>query len=358
MSGVFPIDPHTPTPSHGPGDVSRTPATVRDAPPGFKGSPGTMLDAKVLGRDSAGHLMLRTRNGVLAIATRARPPTGSTVTLHFRGVGAAVQAYIVGVRDDGRDERHAPRGGSPHTLAASGPAPQHGRGRAPRHGVTEGGYALTRAWPALEEALDALEDHRIDESGALTTLLARLPQPGRTLGSRLLFYLAALKRGEVRAWLDGAPLDALTRVGRDDLVTRIHADFAYLAELAATPRDNWRLYVLPVLLGGHIHQLRIFVHSPPVSESRDDAHRVVTEIDLPALGELQLDALLRRHRLDMILRSREPLAAARQAQIRDLVGRATAWGRVNGDITFTSGAWWHVLELPGADPEEPHGVVV
>ena len=358
MSGVFPIDPHTPAPERGPSYISGTPATVRDAPPGFKGSPGTMLEAKVLGRDSGGHLVLRTQNGVLAIAARASPPTGSTVTIHFRNVGAAVQAYIVGVRDDDREDRHGPGHGASARLDAAGPAPQHGQGRRARHVVAEGSTALTRAWPALEEALDALEDHRTAEPGALTALLGRLPQPGPTLGSRLLFYLAALRRGEVRAWLDGAPLDALTRVGRDDLVTRIHDDFADLSQLAAAPKADWRLYVLPVLVGGHIHQLRIFVHSPPISESRDDAHRVVTEIDLPALGELQLDALLRQHRMDMILRSRAPLASARQAQIRELVGQATAWGRVDGEITFTFGERWHFLDLPGHGAEGPHGVVI
>jgi hypothetical protein len=358
VSGVFPIDPHTPTPEHGPSYISRTPASVRDAPPGFKGSPGTMLEAKVLGRDSTGHLMLRTQNGVLTIATGARPPTGSTVTIHFRNVGAAVQAYIVGVRDDGREGRHAPaRGGSPR-LDASGPAPQHGHGGRPDRVITEGSYALTRVWPALEEALDALHDHRATEPGALTTLLARLPQPGATFGSRLLFYLAALQRGEVRAWLDGAPLDALTRIGREDLVTRIDSDFAFLADLAATPRQDWRLYVLPVLVGGHAHQLRVFVHSPPASESRDNAHRVVAETDLPALGEIQLDALLRRHRLDMILRTRTALDPTLQDRIRDLAAAAAAWGRVDGDISFTAGNRWHFLDLPSAPGDTHHQVLV
>ncbi len=353
MSGVFPIDPHTPEPEHGPSYIGRMPATIRDAPPGFKAISGTTLEGRVLGRDAAGHLMLRTSNGVLSIATGAQPPTGSTVVVQFRAVGAAVQAYIVGVRTE--TERASGTAVPAHPRpAAHAPAPyRRNRGGT----VTEGRYALTRVWPALEEALAALHADRGAQPGALPHVLARLPQPGAQLGSRLLFVLAALRHGDIRAWLGREPFTALERAGRSDLIARLEDDFAHLARFAAEDGGEWRLYVLPLFLDGHVHQVRIFVHAPPYGETRDDAHRVVAETDLPALGEIQLDTLLRRRRMDMILRTRTPLGDDPAARIRALAERARGWGRLDGDIAFESGAHWHFLDLPGQG-ETPHGLVV
>ena len=355
MSGVFPIDPHTPEPEHGPSYIGRMPATIRDAPPGFKAISGTTLEGRVLGRDAAGHLMLRTSNGVLSIATGARPPSGSTVTVQFRAVGASVQAYIVGIRTA---DSHAPppAGGHVARPAAHAPAP-YPRDRTGGSGVTEGRLALTRVWPALEEALEALHADRGTQPGALPGLLARLPQPGAQLGSRLLFVLAALRGGDLRQWLGTAPIDALAKAGRDDLIARLESDFAQLARFAADDGGAWRLYVLPLFLAGHVHQLRVFVHAPAYGQSRDDAHRVVAETDLPNLGEVQLDTLLRRHRMDMILRTRDPLDGDLAERMRALVAQACAWGRVAGEIRFEAGARWQFLDLPG-EGEKPHGLVV
>jgi hypothetical protein len=356
VSGVFPIDPHTPEPEHGPSYIGRMPATIRDAPPGFKAISGTTLEGRVLGRDAAGHLMLRTSNGVLSIATGARPPTGSTVVVQFRAVGAAVQAYIVGVRTDAEREPGTTAPAHPRP-AARAPAPYRRPPDSAGGGVTEGHDALTRVWPALEEALTALYADRGAQPGALPHLLARLPQPGAQLGSRLLFVLAALRRGDIRAWLGREPFNALERAGRGDLIARLEDDFAHLARFAAEDGGEWRLYVLPLFLDGHVHQIRVFVHAPPYGETRDDAHRVVAETDLPHLGELQLDTLLRRHRMDMILRTRTPLGEELAARIHALAAQARAWGRMDGDIGFEAGARWRFLALPGQG-ETPHGLVV
>jgi hypothetical protein len=353
VSGVFPIDPHHPAPERGPNELGRLPATVRDAPPGFKAAAGTTVEGRLLGRDAQGHLMLRTKHGVLTVAARLSPPTGSLVLLQFRTVGGAIQGYILGVRPPDEHRARPSMGGEPGRTAQGG----HGHGHAPPPpggAVTEGANALTRAWPALEEAASVLQENR---SSAVDTLLARLPRPGPDMASGLMFLLAALQRGDVRTWLGQTVLDRLSRAGRDDLVQRLEQDFGRLVRFTEDSNDHWRLYALPLLAEGRVQALRIFVHAPDPTETRADAHRVVVETQLPHLGDIQLDTLIRRRRMDMILRSREPLPETLADHIRAIQAQARDWGRMGGEITFTAGSGWRFLDLP-VSAEAPHGMVV
>lgn len=351
MSGVFPIDSHHPAPERGPSDLGRLPATVRDAPPGFKAPAGTTVEGRVLGRDAQGHLMLRTKHGVLTVAARLSPPTGSLVLLQFRVVGGAIQGYIVGVRPPGG--HRAGGGAAGESVQTSGTG--HGQSLASPGGtVAEGANALTRAWPALEEAAGALQETR---SSAVQALLARLPRPGPDMASGLMFLLAGLQRGDVKTWLGQAVLDPLSRAGRDDLVQRLEQDFARLTRFTEDSKEHWRLYALPLLVDGRIQTLRVFVHTPEPTETRANAHRVVVETQLPRLGDIQLDTLIQRRRMDMILRTRQPLPQALADHIRAIQGQARAWGRMGGEITFTAGTGWRFLDLP-VSAEAPHGMVV
>lgn len=352
MSGVFPIDPHKPAPEAGPAQIGRMPAIVRDAPPGFKATPGMMLEARVLGRDADGHLLLRTTAGVLSISAKLQPPSGSTVVLQFRTVGASVQAYIVGVRHGTTDR-------GPADMAARAPSVATGHGSPPdvQGAMTEGTGALTRAWPALEEALQALHGRSDAAPGALNALFARLPQPGANLASALLFLLSAMRGGDVRTWTGERPLTALSRLGHDDLIARLRQDFSQMARFIGDDGEPWHLYAIPVLFGDWVRTLRFFVHTPDPEETRDGAHRVVVEAELPELGEIQLDTLLRRHRMDMILRTRTALADALRERIEAIVRTAKAWGRLDGGLEFAPGPNWQFLKAPAAD-EPAHGIVV
>jgi hypothetical protein len=354
VSGVFPIDSHHHTPEPGPWQGRETPATLRDAPPGFKPSAATTLEARVLGRDAQGHLMLRTRNGVLTLATRANPPTGSDIVIQFRTVGAGVQAYILGPRAGSAGAARGPTARLPAAYGGVGHGipPQRGTG------VAEGPNALTRAWPALEESLAALGSARADRPDAIAALLGRLPQPGSQFASALLFLLAALRRGDLRAWLGSEPLSALQRIGRGDLADRLDRDFARLSGFTEEDEDHWRLYTLPVWIEGMVRPLRLFVHAPEASETRGAAHRIVVEAELPHLGQLQLDALLQTSRLDMILRSREgALDEPLRARLDALMQEALRRGRLDGSLTFQPGSKWGFLDPPV--PTEPrHGIVV
>jgi hypothetical protein len=451
--------------------------------------PGTILTATAAGRDAQGHLMLRTANGMLTLATNAQPPAGAQVTLQLRPAGAQMQAYILAIRNP--DGSHAPRQASPRgagtvvppapagahapaqagagdrlshgaplrvtvhagpqaapTVAGNGAAlprlapgdavdvrmlrvqPPEGAGQ-PAAGRIAGGDgvarplvvtgrvlpgdggagvlvrtplgtlrlplptapppgtqltldltlparpgapaaaglpplaapALTRAWPALQTALQAVQRPGVPAgevpleaalAGQGNPIAQAVPRPGPALGAGLLFLMTALKGGDLTRWLGGEPLRTLERAGRGDLAGRLKADFGQLSRLAQDAGGDWRLFALPVAGDGDVRPVRFFLRRHP----DDDAHaapdarppgRFVVELTLSALGDLQLDGLTRGPRLDAVLRTRTPLPEPLRTAITEIFDRTLDSADGYGELRFEPGEAWHFLEIAGAE---------
>ncbi|MDZ7714081.1 MAG: hypothetical protein U5L06_13725 [Rhodovibrio sp.] len=463
-------------------------SSVRQAPAGLRAATsGTIITATVAGRDGQGHLMLRTANGMLTLATQTNPPVGSTVTVQLRPAGAQMQAYILSVRapDGGpgqppaaalpgaglRRARRA-RAGCPSgaggdqlssgtplraTLVAtpssaptvdgngtslprlatgdplevrllrvqppesSAPAaasrvaggdgiarpmvvsgrvlpPDGGGGvllRTPLgtlrlplatpppagtlmtlevslparpaaaggSGARLAGPALTRAWPALTEAMAAVQRPgvpaaQIDLAQALTAagnpLAQAIPRAGPTLGAGLLFLMTALKGGDIGRWLGAEPLRTLERAGRGDLAGRLKADFGQLSRLAQDAGGDWRLFALPVIGDGDVRPIRFFLRrhdgdderAPP---DRRPPGRFVVELTLSHLGDLQLDGLTRPQRLDAVLRSRAPLPEDVASAVTRIFDDQSAAHGLYGELRFEASTNWQFIEIADAE---------
>lgn len=351
MGGVLPYQGRGPTAAEaGAAATQRVRARVHDAPAHLRAMPATVLRGEVIGDDPQGHLLVRSAHGVIALASRLRPPRGSTVTLQLRPVGARIQAYILHVVDADGATLAQP---APALPAGGGPGPS----TPPAH--DEVTAALTRLWPALDEALAVLAAHRGSEAG-LDALARLLPQPGPRLALGVLFTMAALLTGDPREWLRGSIRRALAEAGREDVTAQLDADFERLSRLAGTDSRDWRLFVVPVLAVGHVHPLRLFLRPPAAATDADAdaARRFVVELELPHLGPLQLDGLVRPPRLELILRGLAPLAPALREELQRMHARMAAITGLSGQLRFASGADWRFLPIPGDDGGDDQGVVI
>ena len=275
----------------------------------------------------AGQPVLQTPLGTLTLEIQAPLPTGSRVTLEL------------------------PNGALPQPTA---PGPSHGP--APLS-------TLAHAWPALDEALQALREVAAPGTGAIA-MPKTVPQPGPRLTSGLLFFLAALGAGDVHRWLGQQATQTLKNAGREALLSRLGQDFGQLSRLAESPAGDWRLFFLPLLNGHQVQQLRLFLrhgqhgHDGGEGDEDGDSTRFIVELELSRLGELQLDGLVRNRRLDLILRSRAPLPDFMRREIVQIFHEANGATGYEGSVGFqSSGAWRFMpIEIP-ATAVSP-GVVV
>ena len=285
-----------------------------------------VVAGRVVAGDGAGGVLLRTPLGTLRLPLSSPAPSGTLMTLEI-------------------------------TLPARSGAP------AALGGAQLAAPALTRAWPALQEAMAAVQRPGVPAaqvelaqalSAAANPLARTVPRAGPTLGAGLLFVMTALKGGDIGRWLGAEPLRTLERAGRGDLAGRLKADFGQLSRLAQDAGGDWRLFALPVIGDGDVRPIRFYLrkHDAEDEESRPQARppgRFVVELTLSRLGDLQLDGLARPQRLDGVLRSRAPLPDKIAREITRIFDDQTAAHGLYGDLRFEAGRNWHFIEIADAE---------
>jgi len=268
----------------------------------------------VVQTSAAGEPILETPLGLLRLHSAVPLPPGTALKLEVLNLSPAVPA--------------------------AGPAPAAAPPTLP---------ALAAQWTTLQEILQWLRAADPHSAGQLARQLSPgpLPTPSQPftfptlqgLSASLYFFLNALKSGDFRSFIGAQAARALEAHGKAGLLRAAEAEFAtlrhYFAEL---PPQQWQALFLPVLVENETRMLRFYVKRDRKSKSGRDRSaaadtRFVVEMELSALGAMQLDGLVRKQekqgtQFDLIIRSRAWLDDEVQQDIRRIytvVGEATGY---------------------------------
>ncbi|QJE72549.1 hypothetical protein HHL28_05050 [Aerophototrophica crusticola] len=129
-----------------------------------------------------------------------------------------------------------------------------------------------RDWPALKEAMAVLV--ATDPSLAKALAAAILPQPNKRLAANIAFFLAALRGGEAADWLGEQGEGALSKAGRQDLLSRLSEDFRAIQARAQEPLpEGWRCYALPFAEQAQVTRLQLYVRKAGTRRPRRRGRR-------------------------------------------------------------------------------------
>lgn len=284
-------------------------------------SPARLLPGSVVAHPPGGQAVVQTPIGTLSVPTYTPLPTGTQMTLEVVG---------------------QPLPPLPPPLPPSAPAAS---------GLSAQG------WPVLTQALDVLAN--ANQPQALEQLLRVMPQPDARLAASMVAFSGALRSGDVRSLLPDTSVRGLEKAGRKDVASRLKADLEGLAEEAGRPLGNgdWRLYTMPMLGGGAIEPIRLYVRKGSGDEgggksagNQSNDHRFVVDLNLTRLGRLQLDGLVRRHDklFDLIIRTDAPLDQDIRRGILGIFTNASELVGTKGTVSFQAGGRW--MEFPPAPP--------
>lgn len=202
---------------------------------------------------------------------------------------------------------------------------------------------LAQEWPALEEALTLLPLTHT----AARPLADAIPQIGPKLTSGLLFFIAAVKSGDLKQWVGGRALAALESRA-PSLVERLKGDMAQLQTLLVdSPLQQWSSAMVPMLYQGQLEHARLFFRNDSESsdgkkKKSDGDQRFIVEVDTSHLGEVQFDGFVRKSQqakqFDLIMRSSIPLPLELQQQVRATFETAMQTSGINGYLAFQQGS--------------------
>ncbi len=275
--------------------------TIAAAPGGTAATPADFIGRVVAA--TAGETMVETPVGMLALEQRLALPPGTLLALQL--------------------------------LAATPPAPPD-----------DASVTQSATWPALAQALSALDHALPDLAAQLRSDL--MPASGQQLAGTLLFLMSALNSG---AWPGAKVASALDLSGRRDLRLRLDGDIEELRQLAEPASGDWRVFVLPLLAGGLIRPVRLYLRRRAAAAApQEPGSHFILEVETSRLGALQLDGLVRPQRFDLVLRSHRPLFAEMRHEIAEIFRNATTASGLAGDISFATASRFAVAPLEALRP--------
>jgi hypothetical protein len=213
-----------------------------------------------------------------------------------------------------------------------------------------------RGATALQHVMAALT--QIDPQMAQQLMQGRIPQPNASLPSTLLFLFTFLQQGNVPGWLGAGTASMLERAGKIELISKLVEDLQQAGGLA---RDGtvgeWRTWPIPIHDGQQFQILHMYVHQDnqrqqqPRENGRQAAPqtRFLINLNMTRLGPMQMDGLVQKKQLDMIIRSERPLPPALPDELRGLYIKTLEAVGLTGNINFQTGRKnWLVVQREAA----------
>ncbi len=195
---------------------------------------------------------------------------------------------------------------------------------------------LAREWPALEGAMRALQEALGPQAAAQMTQAMVRPSPQMT--AAMLFFMNALKVGDMRSWFGNDASRALESAGRGGLLSALAEDFQTL-QRAAEPGDNgWRAFLVPVV-GDEKRPIRILTRGRRGGRGKDgsagdDGTAFLVDLELSQLGPFRLDGLVRNDLVDLWIRTTKPLPGLVRHDIKALFDGTLDRTGIQGRLAF------------------------
>jgi hypothetical protein len=297
-----------------------------------------LIQGEVISPHRDGGLLVRTPMGDVSLMTRAVLPKGSQLT--FEAVATRAPESV---------QRPMPQGQ---------PAPMEGGVIAPETMAAVKSFA--REWPALKEVMAALQAANPDV--ARSVIASVMPGANNSLASSILLFLSALRGGDMKNWLGSDATALLERRGHDDLLSRLNTDAAQFGRAAeASAQSDWRALPFPLFDGTDLQQIWAFVreHRRAGDQADKKALRFVVELELTALGGMQLDGLIQEKQFDLIVRSSRQLPQNVRQDLSGLFEGSVEATGFSGSMIFQSDTTWPVSPFREAQQEAAgHGEIV
>lgn len=276
--------------------VSRPGTSAPPATPGTNAMTGTVTRT-----DISGQAIVRTNTAELSLAIPRPLPAGSNLLLEALG----------------------------RPVPLSQPA------------VDSRGLTLANRWETLHDAL-----HAGSTTSTQNAVGQAIPQPGAPMTNSLLFFITALRAGDLRGWLGQ---DAARLIEREGFLGRMADEFGIMQRLATEPAgQDWRLFLIPFLSDAQLRQIRLFIRDKKSGDQDSDEPketRFVIEVTFSKLGQFQFDGLARPKVLDLIIRTKTDIGETMRKSITDIFTDTTSALGMNGSVGFRTEPFFELQPL-------------
>ncbi len=191
-----------------------------------------------------------------------------------------------------------------------------------------------------------------------------VPSPSRpaNIPASIMFFIAAIKSGDITAWLGDKMISALKKDARgSNILSRIISEASNVSRLTAdTVSSDWRAFPIPFMWQNEIEKIHLFYKKDEKQnekeENKNGEARFILELNLSNMGDVQIDTLIRGKKMDMAVRTEIIFSSAMKQKMRDLYNNALEVSGMNGELHFQNNkdAWVKI----NAEKEQHIGVEI
>ena len=206
---------------------------------------------------------------------------------------------------------------------------------------------IWRDLPALTETIDFIEQLPANVGASVPS--PAIPRADSQLTSTLLFFLSALKGGNLSIWLPDQTRAFLT-TEKPDLLRRLSDEFVQIARpFNEGTSGDWRTALIPFLEGPYLENFQMsFRDGGGGGENKDDEKdaRFIIDVTLSKFGRIQLDGLVisGKNKFDLFVRSEESFPKTMRTGIIDIFSEFIEISGVKGTLSFQSQT--HFVDVP------------
>lgn len=198
-------------------------------------------------------------------------------------------------------------------------------------------FMPSTSWPLMDDIAQALVQAMPQAAQAFTNTIPSPANPGQ-MNPATLFFLAAVRGGDLSEWLGDRAASALKQAGRSDLLTRLIGEGSSLNRTEAQPLPGeWRMTNLPLYWDGGLHKIALYYKQDSEGKKQQGGGkqvRFIFDLALDKMGKVQLDGFFRAPKLDLIVRTQQPLSTSMQMQMRQAYIAALEPTEVKGELSF------------------------
>lgn len=215
-------------------------------------------------------------------------------------------------------------------------------------------------WTGLNDILQqAIRTGNMQLASLLMGILPNTAQPQQAAAATL-FFLAALRSGDMKSWAGNDAFAALQASGEEPILQLLSRDIHAAARTqSAAPGDagsqDWKATFMPFLDSAdqQIHRLPLYYkewsdeNKPDKDKDRRNKMlRFLFDLKLTRMGKVQVDGYMEDQRLDLILRTETVLSAQMQQSMRGMYKKAVEKSNLTGDLNFqTRLDQWMIFDI-------------
>ncbi len=205
-------------------------------------------------------------------------------------------------------------------------------------------FLTPESWPVMAELEQSL--HQIAPQIA-QNFHAMIPTPSTPtqMNAASLFFLAAIRVGDMQGWIGEKAHNTLSNMGKTDVLNRAGNEFLTMMRMNNEPvSQEWKSLPLPIAWQDDIQKTVIHYRREDTSEHDESIQggnktRFIMDLNLSQIGDIQIDGLFsdamnNNKSLDLIIRSEQHFSKAMQLQMKDLYTTAMEHSGLAGALSF------------------------